>query len=159
MAGLCLAIEANGGVGLHRFSEWGGIRGTLQKELGPNWSDSEYLDYLRGLLLKGTKGNVEAMLRIPVADVVGLIEKADAADSKTDNFKKNPKKIAPNDVNDAARYILEQKKLIADEKRPYAGKKALIREHVGDENESEVERLAKALQPTRYGWILKIADK
>jgi len=80
---------------------------------------------------------------------------AGAADKKRDSGKENGKKLPPNDVNDAARYIREQKKLIRAGKRLEAGKKELIAEHVvGDQQ--KINRLSKELQPSRFGWLLDI---
>ena len=91
------------------------------------------------------------------AKPVGAPEKVSGrADKKTDNGKENEIKLPPNDVNNAARYISEQRKLIKEGRRPKAGKKALIEEHVVDSDPKKINRLAKELQPSRYGYLLNI---
>lgn len=75
-------------------------------------------------------------------------------DKKTDKGRKKEKKLPPHDVNNTARYIKEQRKLISEGKRPKAAKKALIAECVSDPR--ACRRMEKALQPSRYGWLLDI---
>lgn len=88
----------------------------------------------------------------PPADGAGESERAD---TKTDSEKKLP----PHDVNNCARYIVEQRKLISQGRRPKASKKALIAEHLGHDDTATMER---QLRRDRYGWLLDIggqADK
>ena len=90
-------------------------------------------------------GDAHRALEVAAYQAVGV--PADGADKKTDNEKKLP----PHHINECARYIKAQRKLIADGKRPRATKKALIAEHLGSDDTDAMER---ELQPSRYGWVL-----
>ena len=106
----------------------------------------------------GLKLAVEAVARElgkqqPTADKKP--DKPRRTDKKTDKEKKLP----PHDVNDCARYFVEQQKLIKKGERPAASKKQLIAEHIGSNDTGAMER---QLQPDRFGWLLDIngqADK
>jgi len=149
VASLVEAIKVNG-TNPERIPEWPAIRSELRKHFDPNLSDAEYLACLLDLLLPENRGDRESMLRMPMAEVVTLLKKTDTADTKTDTGKKLPENT---EITDTARYIREQRKLIATGNRPKAFQKALIEDKWPDDPK-KCKAMGRELQPSRYGHLL-----
>jgi len=111
--------------------------GSLPYALAGDWTPAELFRPIQGYLKK-LRDQKAAHRQTP--------------DTKTDNGKNLP----PSDVNDCARYIREQRKLINARRRPKATKKALIAEHLGHGGTAAMER---ALQPSRFGSLLTIGGQ
>jgi len=80
MAGVCLAIEANGSEpGL--IEGWPALRLLMRERFGPTLSDSACLDCLKDLLLVDNGGDREAMLRTRLSDVVSILGEPDTPDT------------------------------------------------------------------------------
>jgi hypothetical protein len=98
------------------------------------------------------RGKVKKVRRILVVCLEKTSQNGDETDKKTDRGKRIP----PPEVNETIRYVVDQGVEIKKGKRPKASRKALISEHLKkDESSAEVKRMARQLQPDRYGWMLK----
>ncbi|MDA7926222.1 hypothetical protein N9B46_05185 [Mariniblastus sp.] len=88
--------------------------------------------------------------------IESIEETIEKTDKKTDKKTDRGKRIPPPEVNETIRYVVDQGVEIKKGKRPKASRKALISEHLKkDESSAEVKRMARQLQPDRYGWMLK----
>ncbi len=105
-----------------------------------------------GEVVRRGRFTLRELLPFVEGKLLQLNDQKRTADKKTDKEKKLP----PNDVNDCARYVVDQRRLIAAGKRPAASKKALVVECVGELDAPAMER---QLRPSRFGWLLDRADK
>ena len=106
------------------------------------------------------RGKVKKVRRILVVCLEKTSQNGDETDKKKDKKKDREKdrekSVPPPEVNETIRYVVNQGREMKKGKRPKASRKALISEHLKkDESSAEVKRMARQLQPDRYGWMLK----
>ena len=133
----------------HEIKEWVpywlGAIGKMRTEADDSWIP--HLEKWLGDVKKSMAWN-ESAGDAQIANSNGQTDK------KTDKKNNSERKLPPTDILVAAKYILAQRKHINQGKRPKASKKGLLMEHTSDDTQ-EAKRLAKELQPCRYGWLLE----